>query len=335
MKRSSVAFLFVMIFFLALIGGCFFWWKSNSSPVAKKSSEEVSFLIPRGRGASEVGLMLEKEGLIKSALAFKIYVQLSDKTKNINAGEFSLSPGMSIVEIVDVLGKGPKEVWITIPEGLRREEIVELFITGLGKDDSRGVFRSEFLELTSGREGYIYPDTYLLPKDATAQQVVKLIDSTFDKRVDNVMLDAISKSGRSIHQIITLASLIEKETKNDPERPIVAGIILKRIDNDWTPDIDASVQYATANRICGIDSECDDWWPIITLADIEAESQYNTYKNLGLPPGPIANPGISSIRAAIYPEDSPYWFYIHDSSGMIHYGKTLEEHNLNVSKYLR
>ncbi len=333
-KGIGILSIFVILGVVFFIGA-FFWWSSNSSPVSP-SEEEVSFLIPKGRGASQVGVTLEEEGLIKSALAFKIYVQLNDKSQSINAGEFSLSPNMSVSEIVTALGKGPKELWVTIPEGLRREQIVELFMVGLEKEGVEAeVFRNDFLLQTSEREGYVYPDTYLLPREVTAMQVVKLVDATFDKRLEEFQTD-IDLSGLSLDEIIILASLVEKETKTDAERSVVAGIILKRIEADWTPDIDATVQYGVANRTCGIDSSfCDDWWPILTRDDIDVDSPYNSYLNQGLPPTPIANPGISSIKAAVYPEKSPYWFYIHDSDGIIRYGKTLEEHNANIAKYLR
>ena len=115
---------------------------------------------------------------------------------------------------------------------------------------------------------------------------------------------------------------------------MVAGILWKRIENDWPLQVDAANQYGVASVNCSpFDQECD-WWPILTKSDIEADSPYNTYKYPGLPPSPIACPGLSSINAAVFPEDSGYWFYIHEPNGTIHYAETIEEHNSNIARYL-
>ncbi|MEJ2347990.1 MAG: endolytic transglycosylase MltG, partial [Patescibacteria group bacterium] len=144
---------------------------------------------------------------------------------------------------------------------------------------------------------------------------------------------AINNSGYNLNQIITLASLLERETITNEERPVVAGILWKRVEAGWPLQVDAAVQYAIATADCQGKIECE-WWPILTKEDLAINSSYNTYKYPGLPPAPIASPGLSSIKAAIFPEDSPYWFYLHDADGEIHYAETLEEHNANVSRYL-
>ncbi|MBU0569962.1 endolytic transglycosylase MltG, partial [Patescibacteria group bacterium] len=158
--------------------------------------------------------------------------------------------------------------------------------------------------------------------------------SVFDSKITTELEAEIAKSNYGLDQIITLASLLERETITDAERPIVAGIIYKRLKNDWPLQIDASVQYAVSSAKCKVQSVKCDWWPILTLNDLEeTNSPYNTYKFTGLPPAPIASPGISSIRAAISPEESSYWYYIH-ADGQIYYAKTLAEHNQNVRVYL-
>ncbi|MEJ2441650.1 MAG: endolytic transglycosylase MltG [Patescibacteria group bacterium] len=329
MKRLIIPIFLAVI----LILGSLLWWKENSQPVS--SDEEMqSFVIPRGYSALQTGNKLSNQGLIKSSLAFKFYVQLTAQSKKIQAGEYLLSPSFSLFEIVSQLTKGPREIWITIPEGLRREEIANKYLTSLNKTGSEAVeFRQEFLSSTTGKEGYLFPDTYLFPKTASASAIANKMLSTFDLKIDSEMEEAINNSGYNLNQIITLASLLERETITNEERPVVAGILWKRVEAGWPLQVDAAVQYAIATADCQGKIECE-WWPILTKEDLAINSSYNTYKYPGLPPAPIASPGLSSIKAAIFPEDSPYWFYLHDADGEIHYAETLEEHNANVSRYL-
>lgn len=138
----------------------------------------------------------------------------------------------------------------------------------------------------------------------------------------------------SLNEIITLASIVERETKTDEERPLVAGILIKRLKDGWPLQVDASVQYAVATKNCKVfGAECK-WWPILSKEDMSINSPFNSYKFKGLPPHPIANPGLSSIKAVIYPKESDYWFYLHDKSGKIYFAKTTEEHKENIRKYL-
>ena len=323
-----------LLFGVILIIGLF-WFNENSKPASEIFSKQ-RFLVTQGESAGQVGQRLYEQKLIRSTLSFKIYVQLFDKAKSINTGEFSLSPSMGLIDIVDALGIGPEELWVTIPEGLRKEEIIEKVISSLEIDDLRSPgFRRDFLDLVKEKEGYLFPETYLFPRDATPQLVVTKLFDTFDEKMDKKIKEDIAKSGRSLSDVIIMASLIERETKTEEERPIVAGILWKRLDADWPLQVDASVQYAVANLKCPTpDIECSNWWLTLTKDDLEIKSPFNSYKYTGLPPNPISNPGISSIKAASYPQDSDYWFYIHSPDGKIHYAKTIEEHNLNIKKYL-
>ncbi len=319
-----------LIFAILLIGA--FWWNNNSKAVSNKE-ELTSFVVPKGKSAAEIGNLLYSKGYIKSPLAFKFYVQLTGKANNIQAGEYSLSPSLDISEVVVVLTSQPVQIWVTIPEGLRREEIAEIFIEELGlSGENAVVFREEFLAASQGKEGYLFPDTYLLPKTSSATKAVSIMENTFDIKVDEEIRAAIAKTLYSLDQTIIMASLLERETITDAERPVVAGILYKRLEADWPLQVDASVQYAVANSKKS--SQLDDWWPILSRANLETNSPYNSYKFTGLPPAPISNPGLSSIKAAAMPKESKYWFYIHDPEGKIHYAKTTEEHNANVTKYL-
>lgn len=283
-------------------------------------SKQVDFLIAKGSSVSLIGNNLQKSKLIRSAVLFKFYVQITGSQNKIQAGEFQLSPNLSLTQILEKLKKGPSEIWVTIPEGLRREEIAVKFATGLSKDDT---FLKEFLNLTVDKEGYLFPDTYLFPKAATAQQIVTKMVSTFDKKVSEVT-----------YQQIIMASLLERETFADSEKSIVAGILYKRIANGWPLQVDATLQYAKDTTKCKNQISTCKYWDPIYSADKEIASSFNTYKNLGLPPAAIANPGYTSIQASINPEESEYWYYIHDNDGKIHYGRDLNEHNANIRKYL-
>ena len=307
---------FVLFVSVGFVGGLVWWRGVTGAP--SQGTEELSFLITKGSGAEKVGKNLKEQGIIKSALALKIYLQMKGLATKIPPGEFKLARNLTLGELVDTLMKGPTELWVTVPEGLRREEVVEKFIEGLELQGEKAVnFRNEFLAESEGMEGYLFPDTYLFPADVGASRVVSVLRSTFDMKFSD-----------SSERVVILASILERETLTAKERPVVAGILMNRLNNDWPLQADATIQYALG--------EPGEWWPRpLTRADLEINSLYNTYKFIGLPPGPIANPGLTSLNAAANPEETDYWYYIHDNSGVIHYAETLEEHNQNVQKYLR
>jgi UPF0755 protein len=334
MKKRFLIPLVLLLGFVVFAILASFWWIENTKPVSADETK-IRFVIPKGYGASQIAAKLEENNLIKDALAFKVYVQLTGHAGKIQAGEYDLSSNLNLVNLINTLLKGPSEIWVTIPEGLRKEEIALKFVVGLEKgSDEKGPFIAEFLEASKQKEGFLFPDTYLLPKDATGEKVVSILEATFNKKISDFEED-INASRHSLNQIITMASLVEREAKTDEERPIIAGILYKRYEAGWPLQVDASLQYAVASSRCQVEiAQCDNWWPILTKEDLEITSAYNTYKYPGLPTGPISNPGLASIKAAVYPQESDFWFYLHDSKGQIHYAKSLEEHNLNIGKYL-
>lgn len=324
----------LIIFFLLIPVSLLFWWIQVQKPVSGNPSP-VDFVIPKGTSAASVGQKLFEEKLIRSALAFKIYVQATGKQNKIPTGEYQLFANLSLKKIFEKLEKGPTQLWVTIPEGLRLEEVAQKIIEGLGKKEtSTETFYNEFIGLAKAKEGYLFPDTYLFPKDVTAQIVVNKLTNTFDKKITEQMKADLTDSERTLNQAVILASILERETKTDEERPLVSGILLKRLKAGWPLQVDATVQYAVAGARCKLKGiECKYWEPLLK-EDLGIKSPYNSYKYQGLPPTPICNPGLSSLNAAIYPTDSPYWFYLHESNGKIHFAKTIEEHNQNISKYL-
>lgn len=318
MKFKYLLTLLLLVVVTLLVSG--FYLRQVFMPVSADSSQK-DFMINKGASVSQIGNNLEKAGLVRSGVAFKFYVQITNSQNKIQAGEFQLSPNLTMQELLEKLKKGPSELWVTIPEGTRREEIAIKFATALNKDQK---FVDDFMDLTEGKEGYLFPDTYLFPKSATATQIVNKLETTFDAKVKNATKE----------QII-MASLLERETFADSEKPIVAGVLFKRLENGWPLQVDATLQYAKDSLKFKAVSSTNKYWEPIYANDKEIDSSFNTYKNLGLPPAPISNPGISTIEAAMNPEESDYWYYIHDNSGKIHFARDLSEHNANIDKYLR
>jgi UPF0755 protein len=323
---------FFAIGLLLLSLGIFYWWQDAISPFNPSQKETKSFVIKRGLTVSQIGNKLSDEGLIKSPLAFKVYLQFQGRSDQIKAGEYKLSPSESMKSIVEKLIKGPDLVWVTFPEGLRREEMVLKLVNELEIKDKEN-FYIQFMQASDGKEGFLFPDTYLFPREVVAEKVVSVLYDNFNKKIAPFQED-IKKSNMSLNEIITLASIVERETKTDEERPLVAGILIKRLKDGWPLQVDASVQYAVAAKNCKVfGAECK-WWPILSKEDMSINSPFNSYKFKGLPPHPIANPGLSSIKAVIYPKESDYWFYLHDKSGKIYFAKTTEEHEENIRNYL-
>lgn len=318
MKKVLLAFLFI---FILAIAGCV-WFYENTKQVSSNKTFS-NFVIAKGSSAAQIGANLESKGFIKNAMVFRIYLKVTNQSSKLPSGEFRLSPSFSLFQTVDALFKGPLEIWVTIPEGLRREEIASKFATNLDRDQA---FVDEFLLSSKGQEGYLFPDTYLFPKDSSASAIVKKMLNNFENKTSSLKLTKDQ---------VVLASILERETKTDEERPIVAGILMNRLNAGMALQVDASVQYAIASTKCTVQSTKCDWWPVLSRDDLKINSKYNTYKFPGLPLTSISNPGLSSLKAAANPVASDYFYYIHDKDGVIHYAKTLAEHNANVAKYLR
>lgn len=323
-------FLPLFAIFALLAAVPFFWWRQANLPAQPQDSASYRFVVSRGQSAQQVANSLEKEGLIKSSLAFKLYTQATGKQGKIQAGQYDLSPSLPLTKIVENLLGGPKELWVTYPEGVRREEMAVRTITTLGLEgETASSFWLEFMQESEGLEGLLFPDTYLFPREVSAKIVVSSLRRTFEEKT----------GGEYTTADIILASIVERETRTVGERPIVAGILGKRLAASWPLQADATLQYITGNARCGEMAppqvlDCP-WWKVPTAQDKTLRSAYNTYAQTGLPPAPIANPGLSSIKAVQNPEDSPYWFYLHAPDGQIYYAKTSEEHIENINNYLR
>src|SRR3989338_3716965 len=250
--------------------------------------------------------------------------------KNMQAGDFRFSPNMSAREIAQLLTHGAIDVWITLPEGLRVEEQAQIIENNLnfGANESFAFDKAEYIKIA--KEGYMFPDTYLIPKDATAQDVAGKLEETFDAKVDEDFLEEGGKNNLSTDDVVILASLLEREAKTNEEKPIIAGILLNRLEAGMPLQVDATVQYAK-----GYDTAQNAWGPTVTVAEYQSvKSAYNTYLFVGFPPKPIANPGLESIKTAANPAQTDFFYYMHDREGKIHYAETDDEHQRNIEKYL-
>lgn len=326
-KFSLIVFLLAVVF----IGG-FFWWRWAFSPASQPPGQSQIFVISKGEGLSSIALRLKEDNLIKNSLAFKTFVLAKGLSNQIQAGSFRINSSWTVEEVTYLLTHGTLDIWLTFPEGWRREEYSRRLAANL-----ENFSYPQFLELTKKIEGNLFPDTYLIPKDASPSSVIKILTNNFEKKYSLELQLAAKKKGLTKHQVITLASIVERESGGEKDSPIIAGILLKRWQENWPLQVDATVQYlvATRNNFGAKQWQDLDWWPSkLTKADLEIDSPYNSYRYKGLPPGPICNPGLSSIKAVIYPQETDYWFYLSDKQGRMHYSKTNEEHNQNISRYL-
>ncbi len=315
-KDRKVIMVIATITFIAASVSGFFWWANQ--PVDPGSQNKKIFIVKKGESLSSIASRLKKEGLIRNPLPFKIIVFVEKLDGKIQAGSFHLSPSLTPHEIVNNLIHGTNDVWLTFPEGWRKEEYARRLEANLENFDGQ-----EFLAITKNLEGYLFPDTYLIPRLASPSAVVKILTDNFEK-----------KAGSISKEDLILASIVEREAKYDRDRPVVAGILIKRWQANWPLQADATVQYAKANIKCQATNVKCDWWPKITRDDLGINSPYNTYKYKNLPPTPICNPGEAAIKAVLNPTLTDYWYYLSDKNGVIHYSQTLEEHNQNIAKYL-
>jgi UPF0755 protein len=312
------------VFFVALMA-IGIWFGQNTLPADTTTTQKVSFVIPKGQSIRKIGERLQTEKLIRSELMFRFIVWREKLSSKIQAGSFELSSAMTPEEIAITFTKGTEDTWVTIPEGKRVEEVAEYFT------DFPDFDKAEFIKLSKKDEGYLFPDTYLIPTQATAKSVHDLLRKNFDQVAKKINLEGKAPSvDRSPEEIVTLASILEREARGEADMKVVAGILYNRLDQGIALQVDATMQYAK-----GYDTVKKQWWTPPLAADKDSTSPYNTYKFSGLPPGPICNPGEKALNAALNPTKSDYLFYITDNDGLMHYSKTYDEHLQNVQKYLR
>jgi UPF0755 protein len=319
MKKSFIAILILVIVAL----GLFIFYREGSLPVNKNSCQSVIFTINQGEGLNSIVRRLSTEELIRSRIVFYLTVKELGIEKKIQAGDFRLSQNMDAKKLAEELTHGTLDQWVQVKEGLRKEEIAEIF----SKDFS--FTENEFNSLAP--EGYLFPDTYLIPKNATAQTVINIMTNEFDKKYLPEYKTKAAKLGLTQKQVVILASIVEREARTVESKRQVADILLKRLDADMPLQLDSTVQY-----LLGYDSKTKTWWRADVSGYTTIDSAYNTYTNQGLPPGPISNPGTDSIEAVVNadPNATKYYFFLVGNDNKMHYAVTNSEHEKNIQKYL-
>ena len=287
--------------------------------------------IEQGSTASDVADLLYEKELIKNPFIFKIYLRQNDLGSSLKAGRMVLQENFNLKQIAQALAEGKsEEMAVTILEGWTLKQIAEyLDEAGLTNADdfiscaATCIFTFEFLP-KGYIEGYLYPDTYFVdPTSYNDDRFITRLIQTLENKMSAEDWNAIDASGRTFEEIMIMASIVEREERNERERPTVAGILWDRLDNSVGLGADATVLYALGRTKGGL-----------TYNDLQIDSPYNTRKYRGLPPTPIANPNLSSIHAALYPKKTDYFYYLHDPDGDIHYAETLEGHNANKRRWL-
>jgi len=336
----KIVYIILVFLVIVLISLIIFWWQIRTP--LNPAGETKIFKVEKGDSAKVIAENLKNAGLIKNPFLFRLYVFLALSQYSLKSGEYELSSKMPIRDIGDTLVLGEtNEVVITIPEGFSLKQVEDRLVgAGLAKQNELINYRPEAdppladkfskdvppilsdKPKSASLEGYLFPDSYRFFKDAPLSDIAgKMVGNLNDKLTPDLKT-AIKNSSYSTYEILTMASLIEKEIPKDSDRAIIAGILWKRLKAKMPLQVDATLVYITGRNE-------------IYEADKKINSPYNTYLYRGLPKGPIANPGLSAIKAAIFPETSPYWYYLSAKDGTTVFSKTLEEHNRNKAIYLK
>ena len=336
--KKKIFFIFLILIFVFLIFFLFFisLFFQLLKPIDPNNDQIKSFLIEKGEGIVSISENLKKENLIKSKYSFIFYNILKVRKNFIKAGNYVLSSSMSAIEISDkfFLGEVEKKI-ITIIEGWKIEDIKnylekekiclpEEFLEIIEEDFSKTFDFLSDKPKTLNIEGYLFPDTYELDFNNSCREVILKMLNNFSKKLTEEMKRDIFKKEKTIFEIINVASLIEREVRTVEDKKIVSGIIWRRLSIGMPLQIDATIIYLTNKRTTRI-----------SLEELKIDSPYNTYLYRGLPIGPISNPGFDSIKAAIYPKETEFLFYLSTPEGETIFSKNLMEHNTAKAKYLK
>lgn len=315
------------------------WMLALGSQPISGDHKPVRVVIARGTSAKEIAAVLKGKDLIRSSFVFSLTCRVNGAGARLKPGVYELNKAMSVPCIIDKLIEGQSlEVWVTVPEGFTIRQISDLL---QAKQLARG---NSFLHLTLGQgedfsgfsfvqgeslEGYLFPDTYLVSREMSPEAVVKKMLDTFEQKVDvqlkedvqriaNERLSAGEPYPEQLHKILTLASLVEREAKVPKDRPLVAAVMWNRLKKGMRLEVDATISY--------VPGESGDNKDRVLYTDLRSDSSYNTYKFAGLPPGPICNPGLASIKAVLNPAHVDYLFYVAKPDGSHVFTRTFQEH---------
>lgn len=295
-----------------------FYFATVSSPASFRSG--TFFSVQDGETVSSIATSLKSAGYIRSEFVFKVIVRVFFlKDDGAVAGEYFFDQKLNAVSIARRIVSGNFHVVpvkITVPEGLQKTEVAQIIKNRLSDFDDK-----KFIALAD--EGYLFPDTYFFEPNISPEKAIAMMRKNFDEHVGALQTD-ILLSGRNLSDIIKMASIVETEARQTETRQIIAGILWKRIEMKMPLQVDVSFKYINGKGTSDL-----------TDADLKLDSPYNSYKYLGLPPTPISNPGIDSIRAALFPQKTSYLYFLSDQDGVMHYATTFEEHKKNKLLYLR
>ena len=316
----------------AIAAAALLWFSYAVFVDRSQPHQRTRIIVQRGATFREITEQLAQARVVNNAAAFRLYAKLRHADTDVHAGEFSFAPHQTTVQVLDQLRSGGAQIakWVTIPEGFTAKQIAQrLQEDGFG---NATVFERAFMRdttLAAGQrtvnlEGYLFPSTYLIPIGATPETVERILTGQFQRELP---ADAATKAAAhhlTVPQVITLASLIEREAKAPDERALMAGVYYNRLRLGMPLEVDASIEYALAQH-----------HSVITYNDLKVNSPYNTYLHQGLPPTPIANPGLPSIQAALNPHPSDFLYYVYKGNGHHAFAKTLAEQDANIAKYLK
>ena len=308
--------------------------RQTTEPYRGFAGNEQFVDVPAGSTAPEIGRRLVGAGVIRDGLTFRLALWRAGEARRLRAGEYRFDGPMTPLEVIAKLRRG--EVYerrLTFPEGLAIPEMAAIFEAG--GFGSVASFReaaadpspvAAFDRLAEDLEGYLFPDTYSLPRDTPAAGLVRLMVDRFDEAFPPEMREAVAARGLTVREAVVVASLVEKETARDEERPVVAAVYLNRLKAGMPMQADPTVIYAL--RKAGRYQNNN-----IRRVDLDFDSPYNTYRYPGLPPGPIAAPGGASLRAVAYPADVKHLYFVSRNDGSHAFANTLAEHSRNVRRY--
>lgn len=331
MKRLLLALLVLVVLAAAAAGG---WvYLSLERPYRAYSEAEQFVEIPPGSGPAVMGRRLEEAGVVRSAEAFRLAVWIRGVGHRLQAGEYRFDAPMSVKEVVDKIARGDVHlVTITFPEGLTIRQMGDIFedrgfgaaidfVDAAGNEQLIADLDPDARDL----EGYLFPDTYSLPRRVAAAQLVERMVAGFRKALTPEVVERGKARGLSVREVVTLASLVEKETAKPEERELVAAVYSNRLRIGMGMQADPTVIYAL--ELLG------EYRGNLTRQNMRVDHPYNTYVYAGLPPGPIANPGRASLEAAVNPADVPYLYFVSRNDGSHIFSTTYEEHRRNVQEW--
>ena len=330
MKRFLV---FLLLLLLVCAAGGWWLYTGVDRPFKGYDAEEQFVEIPQGAGSVAIAKRLSDAGIVKDVNGFRLALWVTRTGRRLQAGEYRFDRPMSPRQVADKIARGDVYVHpITFPEGLTIKQMAALYESkGLGAAKafiaaaSRGELVHDIDASARDLEGYLFPDTYALPRRATAEQLIDRMVAGFTKALTPDIVATAAARGLSVRQLVTLASIVEKETGAKEERPLVAAVYSNRLRIGMGLQCDPTVIYALerVGRYTGN----------LTREDLQFDSPYNTYRYAGLPPGPIASPGRASLEAAASPASVPYLYFVSKNDGTHAFASTLDEHNRNVQQY--